>query len=82
MDFETDVLVIQGEVGDLLHGGRPDPVVHAVRALIVVVRLGAVRSANVLVLVVHAVLCVAVLWFRVYVAVVTISWRRKGLLRG
>jgi hypothetical protein len=51
------------------------------RVGVVVIRLGAVGTADVVVLVVHAVLCVAVLGLRVNVAVIGLAGRRKSLLR-
>jgi len=80
--LETDVLVIQSEVRCLLHSGRPQVVTHALRVGIVMVRLRAVGAADVVVLVVHAVLGVTVLWLRVHVTVVCCSRRWQGLLRG
>jgi hypothetical protein len=71
-----NVLVIQNDIDSLLHRRRPQVIAHALRVGIVVVRLGAVRAANVVVLVVHAVLCVAVLRLGVDVSVIGLSWRR------
>jgi hypothetical protein len=77
-----NVLVIQKDMDSLLHRRRPQVIAHALRVGIIVVRLGAVGAANVVVLVVHAVLCVAVLRFGVHVAVVGLAGRGKSLLRG
>jgi hypothetical protein len=69
------------EAGNLLHGGCPQVVTHALWVGVVMVRIGAVGATDVVVvLVVHATLCVAILWFRVYIAVVSCSRRWKGLL--
>jgi hypothetical protein len=77
-----NVLVIQKDMNSLLHRRRPQVVAHALRVGIVVVRLGAVGTADVVVLVVHAVLGVAVLGLGVDIAVIRLSRRGQGLLRG
>jgi hypothetical protein len=72
--------VIQKDVRSLLHRRRPQVVTHALGVCVVMVRLRAVRAADVVVLVVHAVLCVAVLWLRVDITVVCLSRRGESLL--
>jgi hypothetical protein len=79
--MSSRVLVIQKDMRNLLHRGRPQVVTHALRVGVVVVGLGAVGAADVVVLVVHAVLRVAILRLRVDIAIVGLSWRGKRLLR-
>jgi len=64
-----------------LNSGSPHSVAHLPLVGVVVVWFGAVGPADVVVLVVHAVLCL-VLRLRIDVAVVLCARRRKSLLAG
>ena len=62
-----------------MNGRGPHLVTHALLVGVVMVGLSAVWATDVVVLVVHAVLCL-VLRLRVDVAVVASAWRWQGLL--
>jgi hypothetical protein len=76
------VLLIHKGRESLLHGRSPHFIAHALRICVVVIWLSAVGATNVVVLVVHAGLGVAVLWLRIGIAILGSSRRRNSLLRG
>ena len=80
MESRLECYCYKGRANHLLHSRCPHLIAHPLLVWVVVVRLGAVGTADVVILIVHAVLRVAVLRLGVYVAVVGSSWRGKSLL--
>ena len=74
--------MVTNVVTGLLHSRSPHLTTHSLSVLIVVIWLRAVWSADVVVLIIHAVLSIPILWFRVYVTIISSSRRRKSLLGG